>query len=30
MTAFALRFLMFFLVAFSAGAQTYPSKPIRC
>jgi len=29
MTAFAFRFLMIFLVASSAGAQTYPSKPIK-
>jgi tripartite-type tricarboxylate transporter receptor subunit TctC len=29
MTAVALRFLMFFLVSFSAAAQTYPSKPIK-
>jgi tripartite-type tricarboxylate transporter receptor subunit TctC len=29
MTAFIFRFLLLFLVSFSVGAQTYPSKPIR-
>ncbi len=29
MTSFAFRFLVFFLISFSAFAQTYPSKPIR-
>jgi tripartite-type tricarboxylate transporter receptor subunit TctC len=29
MTAFAVRFLMFFLVSFSVTAQNFPSKPVK-